>query len=262
VGAWDITDGRRVGVADVRRIAAVLDAIDHAESLREFTALTLAALDEHLGIRRSAFMLALAERPLPGRVAFAGANHGLRPYVMEEYFERWSHIDALTSDPARAAYVRNGHVTMAGIYQRLEPQHRRYVDDFLRRSGDREQLSFLLPCAGWTDGYLTVTGEDPPGERELRLLAAVVSPLAERLARHLPRGLGRDLSPRESQVAELVALGFTNREIAQTMGIEEDTAKKHVWHATGKLGLRGRTELAVSWSRGQRLELPQAVVSA
>jgi DNA-binding CsgD family transcriptional regulator len=251
-----------VGIQDsteVRRSTAVLEAADAARSLREFITLTLEALDEHLGIRRSALMLALSERPLPGHMAFAGAQHGLRPHVMEEYFERWGPFDALTGEAGRRAYARDGCATIAGVYAQLEPPRRLYVDDFLRRNGDQEQVSFRLFAGGWTEGYLTLTGERNPDAYRLRLVAALVPALTERLQRHLPRGLDGALPARESQVAELVALGFGNREIAAVMQIEEDTVKKHIAHATGRLGLHGRTQLAVSWNSGYRLELPAHV---
>lgn len=244
-----------------RRISAVLEAAYGAQSLNEFITLTLAAVDEYLGMPRSAFMLGLTEGSFPGPLAYAGTQHGLRPYVLEEYFERWGSSDALISRPAQLAYDTAGYVTIAGVYAHLEPHRRRYVDDFLHRTGDQHQLSFRVRGRGWSDGYLTVTGEAHTGEREHRLLAALVPALAEGLCRHLPRGLKGTLSVRESQVAELVSLGFGNRAIAQLMRIEEDTVKKHIAHATTKLGLHGRTQLAVSWATGERLDLPAYVKS-
>ena len=50
-------------------------------------------------------------------------------------------------------------------------------------------------------------------------------------------------------MAELVALGFTNREIAGVLHVQVDTVKKHVKHALAKLGLARRTDLAVLGDR-------------
>jgi DNA-binding CsgD family transcriptional regulator len=241
---------------ELRHATAVLDTVDSARSVGEFLTLTLEALDEHVGIRRSAFMLGLTEGRLPGPAAYAGLQHGLRPHVLEEYFERWFHLDALTTDVARAAYARDGRATIDGIYSRLGAANRRYIDEFLRRNGDEYQLSFRLAGAGWSDGYLTLADSDAPDERAQRIIAMLVPALTERLRRRLPRGIDGVLSARESQVAELVAQGFPNRAIATIMSIEEDTVKKHLAHAAGKLGVRGRTQLAVCWSSGQRLDLP------
>ena len=61
---------------------------------------------------------------------------------------------------------------------------------------------------------------------------------------------------REAQVAELVTLGFANAQIAAVLHVEEDTVKKHVSHAMGKLGVGHRTSLAVTWATGTRLDIP------
>jgi DNA-binding CsgD family transcriptional regulator len=246
----------RPDTTERRRAAAVLDIVEAARSPGEFLTLTLQALDEYAGIGRSTFVLALSDGTPPAVVTYAGTQHGLRPYVMEEYFERWSHLDALASRHARAAYAREGRATIAAVYGRLDAARRRYVDDFLRRTGDQYQVSFRLAGGGWSDGYVTLTGASAQDERCARIVGVLTPGLAERLRRHLPRGIEGKLSQREAQVAELLALGFTNRAAAQVMCIEEDTIKKHVAHAAAKLGLHGRTQLALCWSRGGLLELP------
>jgi DNA-binding CsgD family transcriptional regulator len=53
------------------------------------------------------------------------------------------------------------------------------------------------------------------------------------------------LSPREREVAELVAQGCSNREIAQRLVLSERTAANHVQHVLAKLGFNRRSELAV-----------------
>jgi DNA-binding CsgD family transcriptional regulator len=57
------------------------------------------------------------------------------------------------------------------------------------------------------------------------------------------------LSPSERRVAELVAQGRTNREIAAALFLGERTVVSHLTHIYGKLGLRSRTELAQRWAR-------------
>jgi DNA-binding NarL/FixJ family response regulator len=53
------------------------------------------------------------------------------------------------------------------------------------------------------------------------------------------------LTVRERQVADAVARGLRNRQIAQEFGISEETVKKHLATIYGKLGLSGRVALAV-----------------
>jgi DNA-binding NarL/FixJ family response regulator len=54
-----------------------------------------------------------------------------------------------------------------------------------------------------------------------------------------------DLSPREHDVAHLVARGLTNAEIASTLGISPLTAKWHVSEILRKLGVSRRVQLAM-----------------
>ena len=54
------------------------------------------------------------------------------------------------------------------------------------------------------------------------------------------------LTPREKQVLTLVSSGYTNREIARELFIEEVTAKVHVRSILRKLGVRSRTEAAIA----------------
>jgi len=51
------------------------------------------------------------------------------------------------------------------------------------------------------------------------------------------------LSPRETQVVELVLLGYRNRDIAATLGTAPATVKKHLTHVFDKVGVDTRTQL-------------------
>lgn len=56
------------------------------------------------------------------------------------------------------------------------------------------------------------------------------------------------LSPREREVAALVAAGYTNREIAERLGMARRTVDTHVSNVLRKLGLASRAEVA-DWVR-------------
>jgi DNA-binding CsgD family transcriptional regulator len=58
------------------------------------------------------------------------------------------------------------------------------------------------------------------------------------------------LSPREAQVADLVAEGLTNRQIARRLVISERTAQNHVQHILTKLGFATRSQIAAWTVRG------------
>jgi DNA-binding CsgD family transcriptional regulator len=60
---------------------------------------------------------------------------------------------------------------------------------------------------------------------------------------------GSPLSPRELEVARLVARGLTNKQIGRALYVSERTAENHVQHILIKLGLRNRSQIAV-WASG------------
>lgn len=59
---------------------------------------------------------------------------------------------------------------------------------------------------------------------------------------------GAPLTAREFQVADLIADGLTNAEIARRLGVSVRTIDSHVEHVRTKLGVRARTQIAV-WAR-------------
>jgi len=60
------------------------------------------------------------------------------------------------------------------------------------------------------------------------------------------RGYGDRLSPREQEVAHLVAQGLTNRRVAQELFLSPRTVDRHLSAAMRKLGVTTRTALAVA----------------
>jgi DNA-binding NarL/FixJ family response regulator len=61
---------------------------------------------------------------------------------------------------------------------------------------------------------------------------------------------GSSLTTREAQVAELVAAGASNREVAEALFVNAKTVEYHLVNVYRKLGVRTRTELALRWNRG------------
>ncbi len=59
-----------------------------------------------------------------------------------------------------------------------------------------------------------------------------------------------DLTEREREILDLIAVGMSNKLIAQTLQITEGTVKVHVKHLLKKLGLHSRVEAAV-WALKQ-----------
>jgi NarL family two-component system response regulator LiaR len=72
--------------------------------------------------------------------------------------------------------------------------------------------------------------------------------IAARVLRHVRQGDHRPLdllSPREVDVLTVLARGRSNREIARTLGIGEETVKAHVSSILSKLHLADRTQAAI-----------------
>ncbi|RJL34607.1 DNA-binding response regulator [Bailinhaonella thermotolerans] len=96
--------------------------------------------------------------------------------------------------------------------------------------------------------------ESEVGPRERAILARLRRVLAPVIREQLRRGEAESpprwpLTAREREVAELVAAGLTNRQIARRLGITLETVKKHLTHILAKTECPSRTVLAVAWQR-------------
>jgi DNA-binding NarL/FixJ family response regulator len=74
------------------------------------------------------------------------------------------------------------------------------------------------------------------------LIEALRSPASTRIINAKGEGL---LTARENQVVSLVAEGIVNREIAQQLGVKENTVKKSLLRVYDKIGVSNRVELVL-----------------
>lgn len=90
-----------------------------------------------------------------------------------------------------------------------------------------------------------VVEEVMKGKRALE--PTLVGRAVERMSRSTvaEREIGRILSPRETDVARMVASGLRNREIADKLNLSEGTVKSYLHSIYEKLDLRGRVELTL-----------------
>ena len=103
-----------------------------------------------------------------------------------------------------------------------------------------ESITYELGGRWYTFTVTMVGALLRPGEQETIIVTAI-----ERSSRHdfdeVVRGLG--LSKREREIALMVVRGQTNKEIAQQLGIVEQTAKDHLRSIFFKAGVNSRARL-------------------
>ncbi|MET9633420.1 tetratricopeptide repeat protein [Lentzea sp. NPDC006480] len=91
-------------------------------------------------------------------------------------------------------------------------------------------------------------GQDPCWRQDVAdALSAASAALPAAKARAALRGVPRDdspLTPREREIAAMVARGDTNRQIAKRMQVSERTVEARLTQIRAKLGLRTRTQIA------------------
>jgi ATP/maltotriose-dependent transcriptional regulator MalT len=107
---------------------------------------------------------------------------------------------------------------------------------FLRRAGKRRAAVALLSAA---QDRLTALDARPFLKRCHRELAACGLEPGKRSGRNIGK-----LTPQEAAVAQLVASGLSNREVAANLVVSVNTVEFHLRNIFTKLGVSSRTQLA------------------
>jgi len=102
---------------------------------------------------------------------------------------------------------------------------------YLLKSCTREELIAAVTSAAAGENLWT------RAERR-RVTGALATP-------RLAADIDAPLTQRESEVLRQLALGLTNKEIADTLHISYETVKEHVQHILRKIGVTDRTQAAV-----------------
>ena len=192
-----------------------------------------------LGRTQDIEFLAARFEPFRGQHVANGAGPGVYMGPVElplgQAAAALGHLDAAVEDLQTAALIcdTNGARGCA-VQARVE-----LAAALTRRQapGDRDEALAALAAAAREAGQLgMVPFTEWIGQLQAQLTAA-------------PAG-GSPLSPRELEVARLVAQGLTNKQIGQTLYVSERTAENHVQHILAKLGLRNRSQIA-AWAIGE-----------
>jgi DNA-binding CsgD family transcriptional regulator len=121
-------------------------------------------------------------------------------------------------------------------------------------------LHGLVGC--WRGEFLQEAGAAEDAHKRFEAIGAQLGirraqAVLRRLGVRLPRqehGVG-DLSPREIEVADLVAEGLSNPSIARRLYLSRTTVASHVAHILAKLGFSSRTQIA-AWAAQRRAPTP------
>jgi DNA-binding NarL/FixJ family response regulator len=111
-------------------------------------------------------------------------------------------------------------------------------------------------------GYLLKTASAKELVDAVRAVADGVFVLDRAVSSRLNRRVRNDavqvgaLTPRETDVLELLARGRANKQIAAELGLGLRTVEGHVSNVLAKLGVQSRTE-AVAYALGRRIVIPE-----
>lgn len=137
---------------------------------------------------------------------------------------------------------------MAEALIALSEDHDEAAVTYLQRAVDTGMFDPIVIAVRAAPHFGAFIAEQPQWRSWLQQLLAASrdTNLAASLGLQIPRAAKTraTLSPRESEVHELLAQGLTNEEIAKLLYISLSTTKVHVKHIYEKLGVRSRLEAA------------------
>jgi two-component system response regulator NreC len=196
------------------------------------TPISVVLADDHRAVRRSLRLLLDAEEDV--RVvgeaetldAVVAQVHGRMPnvLVLDLQLHNGSSTETIRRLRARAPDTEIVVVTMEAS------------GAFARQALDAGAVGFVMKDRADSDLPAAVRCAVIGGEY-------VSPPIAARLEAMRTAGGGNTLSPRELEVLRLIALGYTNGEIARLMHLSRRTIESHRAQIHHKLALRTRAEL-------------------
>lgn len=201
-------------------------------------------VDDHTLFRRGLIAL-LATQPrlqVIGEAGDAGAAERLaaelQPQVilLDNHLPGVSGVQALPALKAAAPGCQVLMLTMSESEADLSAALRAGACGYLLKTADNAELTQAIERA--------VRGVSSFSAEMAGKLATAFRHEAEAVAPPPPDPLAL-LSPREREIADLIARGDSNKQIARELGIAETTVKIHVQHLLRKLELDSRVQAAV-----------------
>lgn len=172
---------------------------------------------------------------------------GRAPFDRAMFTEMLDSIDDayVAFDATGAVVSRNAaFAEIPGDHRELEHEGRRLALSHARSASKEGKRDFATRCGGYR---LRITHAGPHTDAA-RLVLVAYEPIHTSAARS-PLALHHRLTPREVQVAQLVAEGRTNHDVAKVLGVSQHTVRHHVARVLAKLGVARRGELAARFWR-------------
>jgi DNA-binding NarL/FixJ family response regulator len=204
-------------------------------------AITVLLVDDHAIVRRGlrSFLDAVPGIVVAGDVAdgqaalehlarLAAYRHRLSDVVlMDLMMPRLGGIDAITAVRTAHPEVKIVALTSYNDTQRVRAALEAGASGYVLKDADSDEIATAIRAAA---------------RDEVHIDAKIARALARSMGGNQPAG---DLTAREREVLVLVAQGKSNQDIASALVISERTARTHVSHVIGKLGLESRVQAAL-----------------
>jgi len=174
-------------------------------------------------------------------------NHNMDPANLRRYETYFQFRDPMTA----ALRHRRTATLVDDVIPRAALERTEFYNDFLARDGLHHGINMFVFDGGRDLGDLRIwRSRHRPDfdQREIDILDALEPFLRAALVR-MNREPAGDLTPRERQIATLVARGYRDRDIARMLGIGFGTVRTHLNKALDKCGCANRAELAAQLSR-------------
>ena len=120
---------------------------------------------------------------------------------------------------------------------------KRLLDRLGRQERPHDEQSLMFEAEQNLINELQSLAEQERRPAEQVAVELLQQALARRKAAEVSLLTWQAISPREQQVAALVCLNYTNRQIAARLGISHETVKTHVRNLLIKFDLRTKVEL-------------------
>ena len=184
----------------------------------------------------------------------------VEPDLDQVWFDRWPELAHENPLYQRWQRTLDGRAyRFSDVWTREELEASRIYREFYKPLGINHQIAFTLPHE--PDHVLAVVlhREDrdfSDAERDFlnRARPFLIQAYRNALAYSGVSGpsamvlegalVGEGLTAREAEVLRLVALGGSNRDVAEKLGLSDHTVKKHLEHAFRKLGVGSRSAAA------------------